>query len=159
MKKWLAIAVTLTLLAAASAFGQSNQIMDELLAQKPATVGHAAYMVLVASGKASENLSVEEAYDATDWTVLSWMSVAGLQLQPASADSPLTLGTYAQLLLASLDIPGGVMYHLFPGARYAAHEAVFRGFISGDRSPGRVLSGEEALQMLSRALQWKEAHA
>jgi len=151
MKKWLAIAVTLTFLAAASAFGQSNQIMDELLAQTPATVGHAAYMVLVASGQLSEDQTVTQAYQKVDW--------AGLGLQPAGAQAPLHMGTYAQLLLASLDIPGGVMYHLFPGPRYAAHEVVYRGFISGDRSPGRVLSGEEALQMLSRALQWKEAHA
>lgn len=45
------------------------------------------------------------------------------------------------------------MYSLFPGKRYAAREFAYRGFLQGNTSPGRVLSGRDAVHALGRVLE------
>ena len=126
---------------------QSNERMDAFLAEDRASYGNAAYFVLAAAGIVSEEASVERAAAALreqDW-----------RLPEKPAASPITLGEYCLLLMKALEIPGGVMYRIFPVPRYAAREMDYLEFITGNSHPGRSLSGEEALRMLSRVLEWK----
>ena len=59
--------------------------------------------------------------------------------------------------MKAFEIPGGLLYALFPGPRYACNELAYLGFIKGNNSPYRTLSGEEMLRMMGYALGWKEA--
>lgn len=137
--------VVLAALGVAAAWGQSNQVLDDLLAEERASLGKAAYLVLTAAGVAEEGRSVEEAF-------------ALLREKPwgFSASSPeetLTLGSYASMVMHAFGMRGGLMYSLFPGKRYAAREFAYRGFLQGNTSPGRVLSGRDAVHALGRVLE------
>jgi len=130
---------------------QSNQVIDQLLAQEEVSFAYALYMVQTATGELPEDLSPQTAagrFDSQGWN-----------LPQVSADSSITLGQYAQLLMHAFEIPGGVMYKLFPGPRYAARETHYRGFVRGSALPGRSLSGSEVLFILREVLEWKEESA
>jgi hypothetical protein len=58
--------------------------------------------------------------------------------------------------MRALDIPGGIMYSMFPGPRYAAREIAYLGFVRGSGAPGRTVSGNEVMYILGRVLEWKE---
>lgn len=132
---------------AVSACPQSNTVLDSILAHKTATFGDAAYLVMTAVGKVDDSASSDAAVTA----VLN----EGWGIAKASAGSPVTLGTYSFMIMKALAIPGGVMYRLSPGARYAGRELVYLGFVHGDTSPYRDISGQEAVQILGSALEYK----
>ena len=114
------------------AHAQSNEIIDRLLEQDTASYDAALYMVRTAAGETAE--------------------------PPVLSDNrrPISLGEYSHLLIEALDIPSGIMYRLFPGPRYAAREIAFYGFIRGSALPGRFISGSEVINILRRAMEWKE---
>jgi len=129
-------------------FSQSNEIMDSFLAEERAELGKAAYFVLMAADMIPQDATIE--------TALTELGRRGWKIKIREADSPIKLGEFSLLLMQALEIRGGVMYSVFKGPRYAARELDYRGFITGKSHPGRTLSGEEALRMLSRVLLWKE---
>ena len=59
----------------------------------------------------------------------------------------------------AFDLPGGIMYRLFPGPRYATREIAYQGFIRGSTLPGRPVSGREVINILRRVMEWKEESA
>lgn len=130
---------------------QSNETLDSFLEQEKASFGHSAYMILTAAGILDEETSVDEALAA----------LAGSEVEGPSrtAEEAITLGEYSYLLMQALEIRGGLMYRIFPGPRYAARELKYLDLIPGDAGPGRSLSGTEAVQILGRALEWKEARS
>lgn len=117
------------------ATAQSNERIDRLLEQDTASYSAALYMVRTAAGEAAEIPALSD------------------------EDRPISLGEYAHLLMHAFDIPGGIMYRLFPGPRYAAREIAFYGFIRGSQLPGRSISGSEVINILRRAMEWKEDSA
>lgn len=127
---------------------QSNRVIDQLLQQQKASFAAALYLVQTAAGEIPEEIEPSEA--AMAFESQAW------HLPNVSADAPITLGQYAQLLMHAFDIPGGVMYKVFPGPRYAARETDYRGFLRGSALPGRSLSGSEVLYILRQVLEWKE---
>lgn len=129
-------------------FSQSNEIMDSFLAEEQASFGKAAYFVLMAAEMIPEDATVEAATE--ELRRRAW------KLGPRAADSPIELGEFSLLLMRALGIRGGIMYSVFKRPRYAAREMDYRGFVVGKSHPGRSLSGEEALRMLSRVLAWQE---
>ena len=136
------------LLAAGSLWGQSNELLDVLFEEPEATLEQAAYLVLTASGRIPDDSSPAEAAASLrdqGWTV-----------PERSADEPLTLGEYSYLLMQAFELKGGVMYRIFPGPRYAGRELAYLKLIRADTSPYRTLSGEEAIGILGRLLEWKE---
>lgn len=138
-------------LALSQSAAQSNETMDQFLEQEKASCGHSAYMILTAVGLLDEEASVEEAL-----AVLAETEVKG---PSGPANETITLGEYSYLLMQALEIEGGLMYRLFPGPRYAARELKYLDLIPGESSPRRSLSGAEAVQILGRALEWKEARS
>jgi hypothetical protein len=143
MRKGL-LALALLCLVAVFSVAQSNQIIDDVLAEDEATFGHAAYLALLASGDVSPEASVEEVYARLDWN--RW------NLSRKPIDAPVTLGEFSYLVMESLGISGGIMYSILPGPRYAARELAYLDFYLGNGSPYRSVSGEEMLHVLGQAL-------
>lgn len=150
MKKWsicffvfLSFAVATTVVCA-----QSNQHIDRLLKEEEATLGNLAYLVLTASGEIGEETSPDEAAE----TVFR----QGWKFRVKDSDQPLRLGEYSYLIMKAFDLQGGLFYTLFPTPRYAVRELSFRGFITSRPAAYRTLSGEEAIRILGRVLEWRE---
>ncbi len=116
-------------------FGQSNAVIDRLIAQEAATYADAYYMVQAAAGHTAEPPS------------------------ESGSERSISLGEYSYLIMQAFDIPGGLMYRLFPGPRYATREIAYQGFIRGSEMPGRTISGREVLNILRRVMEWKEGSA
>jgi hypothetical protein len=135
-------------LVAAAGFAQSNGVIDEVLGQEKADFSMSVYLVLSAAEIIPESATTDEA--------LSALSEKGWGLAPPGDGATITLGQYSHLLMQAFGIPGGVMYRLFPGPRYATREAAFRGFVSDRPTPYRSVSGEEAIRILGAVLSWKE---
>jgi hypothetical protein len=147
MRKGLLLVALLSLVAALSV-AQSNQIIDEVLAEEEGTFGHAAYLALLASGAVAPEATVEEVYAGLKWG--RW------NLSQKRVDDTVTLGEFSYLVMESLDISGGIMYGIAPGPRYAARELAYLDFFLGSGSPYRSVSGEEMLHVLGQALAYVE---
>jgi len=140
--------VVLWLACAANLFAQSNQTIDRLLEERPATFGDAAYVILSAAGLVPETANGEEATAA----------IAEKRLLPRtpSPTEPVTLGQVCYLIMETQGIKGGLFYTLLPGPRYATRELASLGFLKGYTHPNRVVSGEEVMWILGAVLDWKE---
>ena len=149
MEKTLTLLLAVALLAAAgSVWGQSNELLDTLFEEPATTLGQAAYLVLTASGRIPDDSSPDDAAAA--------LAGQGWSVPERGADEPLILGEYSYLLMQAFELKGGVMYRIFPGPRYAGRELAYLELIKGDTSPYRTFSGEEAIGILGRLMEWKE---
>lgn len=127
---------------------QSNEVLDALLEEDTTTYGQAAYLVLTASARIPD--------DASPATAAEEIAAQGWKVPARTAEEPLTLGEYSFLLMQAFEIKGGIMYRIIPGPRYAGRELAYLKFIKGNTSPYRAFSGEEAIGILGRLLEWKE---
>ncbi|MEW5816897.1 MAG: hypothetical protein AB1798_16060 [Spirochaetota bacterium] len=130
-------------------FAQFNSVMDKLIVEEKATFGKAAYIVCLSVKLIDENATVEEA--------LKILQEKGWVKPSRTVDSPITLGEYAFIIMKAYNMKGGLFYSIFPGSRYASKELAFKGYITGNSSWLRKISGEELLRILGRVLQAKEA--
>jgi hypothetical protein len=128
---------------------QSGAFMDSLLAQDRVSYGDASYLVLVGAGRLKESEPVDRA--------LELLREQGWAIAGKSAGDRLSLGEFSLIVMRCFDIPGGLMYHLAPGPRYATRELVYREVIQGKARPGSSLSGERAARILGRVLDTREA--
>ena len=127
-------------------FSQSNEVLDGLLEQEQATMGNAAYLVFLASGIAAEEWSPDRSFEelrSRDWG-----------FDEADAASVVDLGSLSFMIMQAFEMKGGIMYSLFPGKRYAARELAYLGFVPGNTSPYRVVSGQEVTHILGRTLEY-----
>ena len=127
---------------------QSNAFLDGFLSQETVTYGPAAYLVLAGSGQMAESEPVESA--------LAVLQAKGWALEGRGPGDAVTLGEYADLLMRSFDITGGLMYRIAPGPRYATREMAYRKLIQGKARPGASVSGERAARILGRVLDYQE---
>lgn len=127
---------------------QSNTVIDELLEKEKADWGRTTYLVLTAAELMDESTAISE--------VLTNLEKQQWKLDAQQSEDAITLGEYSYMLMAAFDVPGGLMYKLIPGPRYAARELGYLNFIDNDKSPYRTLSGEEVLRILGRLMEWKE---
>jgi hypothetical protein len=127
---------------------QSNEVLDALLEEDTTSFGQAAYLVLTASARIPDDKSPAEA--------AAEMAGQGWKVPTRAAEEPLTLGEYSFLLMQAFELKGGIMYRIIPGPRYAGRELAYLKFIKGNTSPYRTFSGEEAIGILGRLLEWKE---
>jgi len=128
---------------------QSNTVIDQLLNEDKADWGKTSYMVLSAAEIISENAEIPEA--------LTKLEKQQWKLPAKKSENSITLGEYSYMLMKAFDIPGGIMYKILPGPRYAARELDYLNFIDNNKSPYRTLSGEEVLRIMGRVMEWKEA--
>jgi hypothetical protein len=149
MGKTLTLLLAVILLAAVgSVWGQSNELLDVLFEEPATSLGQAAYLILTASGRIPDDSSPADAAAS--------LAGQGWTVAERSTDEPITLGEYSHLLMQAFAVKGGIMYRIFPGPRYAGRELAYLQLIKGDTSPYRTFSGEEAIGILGRLLEWKE---
>jgi len=149
MTKKLILLLALMLLGAVlHVSAQSNEVLDALLEEDTTSFGQAAYLVLTASALIPDDTSPAEA--------AAQIAGQGWKVPTRAADGPLTLGEYSFLLMQAFELKGGIMYRIVPGPRYAGRELAYLKFIKGNTSPYRSFSGEEAIGILGRLLEWKE---
>jgi hypothetical protein len=148
MKKLGFIALAFLLLSVLWAPAQSNDVLDRILAEEQLTYGNAAYLLLVATGKAADETSLEQA--------VSLAEQEGFALQGFVPVDVLSIGQYCFMLMRAFELPGGIMYRILPGPRYAAREMKYAGMIQGPAIPGMALSGNEAVRILERVLHQRE---
>ena len=133
---------------AASLSAQSNQTIDRLIDERPATFGDAAYLILSAAGFVPEESTGEEATAA--------VAEKKLLTKTPSPTEPVTLGQVCFLIMQTQRIKGGLLYSLFSGPRYATRELASLGLLKGYTHPNRVVSGEEVMWILGAVLNMKE---
>lgn len=151
MKKCSLLLLAFLLVGISVGFAQSNKLVDEFLEQKQAGYRISAYFVLSSAGIVPENATPDQAVAA--------LAQQNWGITPPEEAKDISLGEFAYLIMRAFDIPGGVMYRLLPGPRYAAREIAYLGFITDKTSPYRKISGEEALRILGAALSWKEGRS
>lgn len=136
--------VAVSLLIVPSASAQSNDALDIILSEQELTYGSAALLVLTATGRIDEESSFSQA--------ASRLESLGWGIEGRAASDPVTLGEYAYLLMRAFELPGGLMYRLVPGPRYAAREVAALRIAEGTAMVNMRLSGERAVRMLGRAM-------
>jgi hypothetical protein len=149
MTRRLSLLLAIVFLAATLPLGaQSNEVLDTLLEEESVSLKQAAYLVLTASSLIPDDTSLDQAAEA--------LTEQGWTIEERAPDDPLKLGEYCFFLMQAFELKGGLMYRLIPGPRYAGRELAYLGFIKGNTSPYRTFSGEEALGILGRLMEWKE---
>lgn len=148
MRRTILLLIGLFVLGTMLGFAQSNALIDEVLGQKKVGYSYAAYLVLSASGVIKDTATPDQAMEA--------LKQQGWGIKVPEEPTDISLGQYAYLLMRAFDIPGGLMYRLIPGPRYAAREIAYLGFVTENPSPYRSLSGQEAMEILNNLMAWKE---
>jgi len=128
------------LLSSAPLFAQSNSVIDSVLSQKQASFEDSVYLILAAGNLIPSSGSVKDALETLKQK--AWLDI------PDRPDAPITFGQFAFLLMKTFNVPGGVLYNLFPGPRYAGREVDYRGWTPANLSPYEGLSGRDALYIL-----------
>ena len=148
MKRY-AFALCLLTCIASGGFCQSAAFVDALLDSGSITVGQGAYLALAASGAIPENADVGLAF--AELEKLGWVP------RSAAAGTSISLKDYSYIVMRALGLPGGFMYALLPGPRYAYRQLVYARVIQGRSDPGMLVPGAVALGMIGRALDMKGA--
>ena len=141
------------LLAGGFAFGQSNEILDTVLAQEALVTEYGAYLVFTASGVLPDDADIDLAADLLEELEDEW------KLKGYSPETPITLGQYSYLITRAFVIKEGLFYRLFPGPRYAVRDLAFLGIVREHPNAGRTLSGEEAVRILGNTLEWLDTRS
>jgi hypothetical protein len=144
-----ALMIVFILAACFSAFAQSSDSIDQILAADAISCGWAAYLLLVAS----DNIA-EDAGDARSFDMLRDLRWIG---EKVTAETPITISQYAYVVMRAFGMKGSLLYSLLPGPRYAFRELVDRGVIQGRADPTDTLSGQRAMRILGRVLDIEEA--
>ncbi len=135
-------------------FSQSDELIDNLLNERYAEFGKAAYLVLAGANLISSDASVTKAGKEA----IAFLKNSGWHIRIQNPDSAMSLGEYAYIIMRAFKIKGGIMYTIFPCPRYASRELYYLGFITGSKDPFRKISGEEAVSILQSVLEWKGAN-
>ncbi len=136
------------LLAGTNLWAQSNEFIDAVLAEEQMSYGSAAYLLLASAGRISADAGPREA--------IEYLESQGLGLADKIQDSTISLGEYSFLVMQVYGIPGGLMYRVLPGPRYATRELAHRGIIQGRSYNTIRLSSERGMRILGRVLQLDE---
>ena len=148
-RRFVLVSLVLALTGSLPLEAQTGAFMDKFLEQERASYGDASYLVLLGAGRLKDGDSVERA--------LAVLGEQGWSVPGKAAADPLTLGEFALLVMRSYEIPGGLMYRVAPGPRYATRELAYLQVIQGKARPGSPVSGERAARILGRVLDTKEA--
>lgn len=146
MKKFFTI---LFLLMTFSLTAQSNKMIDQLLQAEKADFQISALLILQ-SAKIIAN-------EGTSEDALEYLQESGWMKKEKSAGDTITLGETCYLIMKSYKMKGGLAWNINPTPRNASREMQFKGAIyDTDKSPYRLLSGDEVLNMISWIIDYSE---
>jgi hypothetical protein len=117
--------------------------MDALLDSEAVTWADAARFVLPAAG-------VETADAAQAFAAAAERGWLPRKAEPSGAAD---FGGISFLLMKAFDIPGGVLYSLFPGPRYAYRELVYKGILQGPQDRSWKVSGFHLITLIGKTLE------
>ena len=122
--------------------GQSNQVMDTLLAQTKADFADTAYIALVGGGWIDESADPGAAF--------AMAQSKGWIAQGIASDAPVDLESFSFLAMKALKAKGGLGWTLFPSKRSAYRELVAQDIANASGGPKRILAGDEVLRMMGK---------
>ena len=125
---------------------QSNEILDQLLAEEQLSAGSAAYLIVSLADPARVPDSRERAFEQLKTAV---------NMEPVSATAPgdtVSIGEFSYLLQQHLGLSRGLGSRFMPGPRYALRDLKFLKLVQGRVYPSMALSGERAIRIIGRVL-------
>ena len=150
MKKIIIVCFLVAISSIVPVFCQSNLLIDVMLREKQATFGKAVYLILTSGAIISEKTPIVGALKALEEK--RW-GFSGKK----DSDS-LTIGELSLLLMKSFDLPGGIMYSLLGGPRYAYREMKYLDLIKDTKGAGGFVSGMTVVQTIGKVIEWKEKY-
>ena len=147
MRKMLAL-VTLGVGLVSFLPAQSNDRLDELLAQAPARLDSTAYLVLAAAGTVQEDAAPQTAFD----TALA----QGFIPKGSQPDGGVTVQTLSYLIMKALNVPGGLEWTFLPNPRAAYRELGYKKAVNTTAGPDRAVAGDEVVRTLTAAQNLKK---
>jgi len=120
---------------------QSNDRLDELLAQAPARLDSTAYLVLSEGALVSEDSTPADAFQAA--------VTAGLLPKGSVPEGTVSVQTLSYLVLKALKFQGGLEWTFLPSPRAAYRELAYRQLINTSAGPDRTVAGDEVVRTLS----------
>ena len=139
------------------AFGQSAERIDAILAADPLNLGDAAYLAAMSAGL------MDPDGDASDALTIVVARIGEQEHRARfgdrDAESAVTLGEFAYLMMLTHNISGGFWYRQVPGPRYAFREFAHRRLVQGQSFSLQQISGERAMRITGRVLAMREARS
>jgi len=123
---------------------QTAEELETVLGTDNVTCAQAAGFVVAAANDAAVQNTSETAFEEA--LAKGWLP------PKTKPEDYITLGRLSLLLMKAFNIPGGVMYTLIPGPRYAFRAMVSRSYIQGAADPAMKVSGERFLHILGKVL-------
>ncbi len=148
MGRCTTITVLVLFLPVSGLWGQSAEQLDGIQEQPNVNYGSAAYIVAVSSGMIEAEQDGEAALEA--------LSDAGFDAESVDPDENARLDDFAHMRMLAHDLPGGVMYTLFPGPRYAYRELRHEELFTGGGDPGEYFTGTRAMRIVRRVMDLAE---
>lgn len=144
-------ALLLIALASAPAAADQMDVIASLQVADEVSYREGAYAVLVASGALPGTASPEAALNPALRADLGWES--------RDIDAPLSVAEFSYLVMRGFDIPGGLIYRIAPGPRYAVRELRFRRILVERLNAPAPITGVQALRLIGNAIEWHEARS
>ena len=146
--------ITLITFAVAPLFGQSAEQMDAVLAADPLSLGDAAYLAVMSSGRIPPEASAEQAIALLE--MLAARAGHRDRFSERELDSDANLGEFSYMLMLAHDISGGFWYRRIPGPRYGLREMRYRRLVQGQSWALQPLEGERAMRIIGRVMALRE---
>jgi hypothetical protein len=127
---------------------QVNDRIDELLAQSPARLDSASYLVLCAAKSVSEDVSAAEAF--------SKAVALGIWSKGRKPTDGMTVQDLSYLLMKTLKVPGGLEWTFLPNPRAAYKELSYLSLINTSDGPERAVAGDEVVRTLGEVQAYRE---
>ena len=143
----ISIFTAIFLFVSAFAYSQSNEEMDLFMAREKADIGTAAVFALTAAGiefPGSSNSAIEY-INKNKWFKKEIKASDSLRADYAS-----------YIIMRAFGQKGGIMYRISSGPRYALKEMKYLQMVDERVIPGKIISGEDFMILLSEYLSWKE---
>lgn len=124
------------------AYSQSADVITDILNTKQVTLGQICYLSAVYQGLVSENADCQQAFSVLE----KKQQLPKYQY----SDMPVPYANLCYIYAQMWNVKGGIMYRLFNAApRYAFKQLKYDGVIPPDADPNHILSGQEALNVLT----------
>jgi hypothetical protein len=135
------------LISASVVSADQFEVIQRLQGAEEIAYRDAAYAVLLSAGVLPGSARPDAALNAELRERLGWAD--------RPTDDAVSVSEFSFLVMEGFDIPGGLMYRLAPGPRYALRELRFRRILTEPLNGPSSIEGAHALRMLANAMDWQ----